>query len=168
MASNPPILTNQPEEPKQPSPPAATSVARLALVAGLFVVALGWVDILVGWFPTNFGSPEWEFGAVSATVDGLPLSTIGMIVTLLGAAALRSQVGLWAVALWGAWVLVVLIVAAVLYWFTVPMALESLGPAGLQASLGRAVIKTSTSMAIYFCLYGWMEVEAIRALKRRA
>ena len=138
----------------------------MALVAGIFIIIVGWVDILVGWFPLGFGSPEWEFGAVSATVDGLPLSTLGVVMTLLGASASRSRWGLWTASVWAAWVLVVLVVAAVLYALTVPVALGQLGPAGLQAPLGRAVVKTSTLLAVYLCFYGWMEFQAIRGLRR--
>ncbi len=140
-------------------------VGRMALVAGIFIIIVGWVDILVGWFPLGFGSPEWEFGAVSATVDGLPLSTLGLVAALLGASASGSRWGLLTVSVWAAWVLVVLMVAAVFYALTVPVALGALGPAGLQAPLGRAVIKTSTLLAVYVCFYGWMELQAIRGLK---
>ena len=141
-------------------------VGRLALVAGVFVIILGWVDILVGWFPLGFGSPEWEFGAVSATVDGLPLSTLGLVATLLGASASGVRWGLWTAAVWAAWVLAVLIWAAVLYALTVPVALGALGPGGLQGPLGRAVIKTSTLIAVYMCFYGWIEMQAISGLRR--
>ena len=137
----------------------------MALVAGIFIIIAGWVDILVGWFPLGFGSPEWEFGAVSATVDGLPFSTLGMVATLLGASASGSRAGLWVAFVWAAWVLVVLVAAAVLYALTVPVALGALGPAGLQAPLGRAVIKTSTLLAVYMCFYGWMELQAFRELR---
>ena len=140
-------------------------MGRLALVAGIFVIIVGWVDILVGWFPLGFGSPEWEFGVVSATVDGLPLSTLGVVMTLLGASAFGSRWGLWTASVWAAWVLVVLMVAGVLYALTVPVALGQLGPAGLQDPLGRAVIKTSTLLAVYTCFYGWMEWQAIRGLR---
>ena len=164
MGNSQPILITQPRKPKheaKPGPP----VGRLGLIAGIFIIIVGWVDILVGWFPLGFGSPEWEFGVVSATVDGLPLSTLGVVMTLLGASALGSRWGLWTASVWVAWVLVVLMVAVVLYGLTVPVALGQLGPAGLQAPLGRAVIKTSTLLAVYLCFYGWMEWQAIRGLR---
>ncbi len=164
MGNSQPILITQPGKPKheaKPGPP----VGRLALVAGIFIIIVGWVDILVGWFPLGFGSPEWEFGTVSATVDGLPLSTLGLVATLLGASASGSRWGLWTASVWAAWVLVVLMVAAVFYALTVPVALGALGPAGLQATLGRAVVKTSTLLAVYMCFYGWMELHAIRGLR---
>ena len=167
MGNSQPILITQPGKPKRKAKPVP-SVGRLALVAGIFIIIVGWVDILVGWFPLGFGSPEWEFGAVSATVDGLPLSTLGVVMTLLGASATGSRWGLWTASIWVAWVLVVLVVAAVLYALTVPVALGQLGPEGLQGPLGRAVIKTSTLLAVYMCFYGWMELQAIRGLKGRA
>ncbi len=164
MGNSQPILITRPGKPKQKAKPGPP-VGRLALVAGVFVIIVGWVDILVGWFPLGFGSPEWEFGAVSATVDGLPLSTLGLVMTLLGASASGSRWGLWSASVWAAWVLVVLVVAGVLYALTVPIALGELGPAGLQDPLGRAVVKTSTLLAVYVCFYGWMELQAIRGLK---
>jgi len=164
LGNSQPILLTQPEKPKRKAKNVAP-VGRLALIAGIFIIVVGWVDILVGWFPLGFGSPEWEFGAVSATVDGLPLSTLGVVMTLLGASATGSRWGLWTASIWVAWVLVVLVVAAVLYALTVPVALGQLGPAGLQAPLGRAVVKTSTLMAVYMCFYGWMEIQAVRGLR---
>ena len=167
MANSQPILVTQPGKPEREAKPGP-AVGRLALVAGIFIIIVGWVDILVGWFPLGFGSPEWEFGTVSATVDGLPLSTLGVVLTLLGASASGSRWGLWTASIWAAWVLVVLMVAAVLYALTVPVALGVLGPVDLQGPLGRAVIKTSTLLVVYMCFYGWMELQAIRGLKGKS
>ena len=164
MEESQPILVTQPGKPKREAKPGP-AVARLALVAGIFIIIVGWVDILVGWFPLGLGSPEWEFGAVSATVDGLPLSTLGLVATLLGASASRSRWGLWTALVWATWVLVVLMVGAVLYALAVPVALGALGPASLQVTLGGAVLKTSTLLAVYMCFYGWMELQAIRGLR---
>ena len=99
-------------------------------------------------------------------VDGLPLSTIGLVAVLLGASASGSRWGLWVASVWTVWVLVVLAVAAVLYALTVPVALGALGPGGLQGPLGRAVIKTSTLIAVYMCFYGWIEMQAISGLRK--
>lgn len=164
MGKSQQILVTAPKKPKHEAK-SGPVVGRMALVSGIFIIIVGWVDILVGWFPLGFGSPEWEFGAVSATVDGLPLSTLGLVVTLLGASASGSRWGLWTAAVWAAWVLVVLMVAAVFYALTVPVALGVLGPAGLQGTLGRAVIKTSTLLVVYMCFYGWMELQALRGLR---
>ena len=164
MGNSQPTLLTQPGKPKREAKPGP-AVGRLALVAGIFIIIVGWVDILVGWFPLGFGSPEWEFGVVSATVDGLLLSTLGLVMTLLGASASGSRWGLRVASVWAAWVLVVLLVAGVFYALTVPVALGELGPAGLRAPLGRAVIKTSTLLAVYMCFYGWMELQAFRGLR---
>ena len=106
MGNSQPILITQPGKPKREAKPGPP-VGRLALVAGIFIIIVGWVDIFVGWFPLGFGSPEWEFGAVSATVDGLPLSTLGLVATLLGTSAPGSRWGLRVASVWAAWVLVV-------------------------------------------------------------
>lgn len=140
-------------------------VARLALVAGAFIIALGWVDILVGWFPLGFGSPEWEFGFVSATVDGLPFSTVGVVTALLGAMASGSRLGLRIVTLWSGWVVLVLLACGGLYTLTVPVALGALGPEGLELPLTRAVVKTSTLMVLYLAFYGWMGLLAFGQLR---
>ena len=157
MDESPSVLISQPLRP----------VDGLALTAGIFIILIGWVDILIGWFPLGFGSPEWEFGTVSATVDGLPLSTLGLVVMLMGASESGSRWGLWVSAVWAGWVLAVLVACGVLYALTVPVALGALGPQGLEVPLARAVLKTSTLMVIYFCFYGWMEVQAILRLKGR-
>lgn len=153
---------------KKRKPWRGRQIGRLALVAGLFIIALGWVDILVGWFPLGFGTPEWEFGAVSATVDGLPFSTLGLLAALLGATAAKSRWGLWVVAVWAGWVLVLLLVSAGLYGLTVPVALGALGGGGMQVPLGRAIVKTTMLMVLYMSFYGWMEFQAIRQLRTGA
>ena len=69
MGNSQPILVTHPGKPKREAKPGP-NVGRLALVAGIFIIITGWVDILVGWFPLGFGSPEWEFGAVSVPHKG--------------------------------------------------------------------------------------------------
>jgi hypothetical protein len=167
LSIDPPILKSEPEKKTRDFKPGL-SVDRLVLFAGIFIILLGWVDILVSWFPLGFGSPEWEFGVVSATVDGLPLSTLGLVMTLLGAAASESRRGLQLALVWATWVFVVLVVCGVLYALTVPVALGVLGPEGLQAPLGRAVVKTSTLLLAYLGFYGWMGLQAIRHLWGRS
>ena len=85
--------------------------------------------------------------------------------TLVGATASESRWGLRFVGVWAAWVLLVLVLGGILYGLTVPVALGVLGPGGLQAPLGRAVVKTSTLLLAYLFFYGWMELQAIRHLK---
>ena len=162
-----PLLFKDRDE-SEPASEAGTplDVGGMALVAGAFVIVAGWVDILVGWYPLGFGRPEWEFGAVSATVDGLPLSTLGVVVALLGASASGKRWGLWLVTGWTAWVLFVLMICAVLYGLTVPVALGALGPAGVESQLARAVVKTSSLLVIYVSFYGWMGYKAIQGLGR--
>ena len=76
--------------------------------------------------------------------------------------------GLWVVAVWAAWVLVLLLVCGGLYALTVPVALGALGAEGMQVPLGRAIVKTTMLMVLYMSFYGWMEFQAIRQLRTGA
>jgi hypothetical protein len=45
---------------------------------GLAFALVGGFDLALIWIPLGFGNPEWEFGTVSATLDGLPVTTLGL------------------------------------------------------------------------------------------
>src|SRR5512135_2434530 len=68
----------------QPSPDQGW---RLLVLVGLIVGAAGWLDVLMLWYPPQFGKPEWEFGTVSAMFSGLPLATIGLALVMAGGLA---------------------------------------------------------------------------------
>ena len=55
---------------------------RLLYWIGFAFVVMGGTDITLAWYPAPFGNPEWEFGAISATLNGLALPTLGFYLLL--------------------------------------------------------------------------------------
>src|SRR5262245_56246877 len=55
--------------------------------SGLVYILVGGIDILLAWYPIEFGNAEWEFGTISATLDRLPLATVGAMFILAAGVA---------------------------------------------------------------------------------
>jgi hypothetical protein len=56
---------------------------------GLAFLVVGGSDFALVWFPLNFGNPEWEFGTVTQSFNGLPILLLGLGLLVAGA----DQVG---------------------------------------------------------------------------
>jgi hypothetical protein len=127
---------------------------------GLVFAIIGGFDLLLTWYPPNLASPEWEFGTVSAMLDGLPVPTLGFVL-LLGAGVARGQ--RWLVRTMATVLLVsaVLIVAAAfLYATTVPMALQSVPDPMILTGLKKAIAKTSVQAVVYPFAFIFIAVKA--------
>lgn len=126
-------------------------------VIGAALAVVGLADVALVWYPLSLGNPEWEFGVLSRTFNGLALATIGlaMLMVLALYARRRTLVGIGSFAFTVATVLVVL--AAGLYLLVLPVAWGG-APAQLKESLGFAIGKTLLYMGVYLCVYGFMAV----------
>ena len=137
------------------------------LLGGLglvFALASG-MDILLAWYPTNFGLAEWKFGTVAATLNGFPLFALGIIL-LTASAMARGRVRLTRVM---AVILVVIIVwliaCAALYLPEVGTALASVTEPTVKGGLKRAITKTIAQLILYPLVLGWIAVLALRRLR---
>lgn len=129
---------------------------------GLVFAAVGGVDLLLTWYPMNFGNPEWEFGTVSAALDGLPVLTMGLAL-LLGSGATRGE--RWLVrtmALVFAVLAVVILMAAVLYVTNVPIALKAVTQPVIRTGLKKAIAKAAGQSVLYPLAYLWIARKAWR------
>jgi hypothetical protein len=144
--SEPRILARV-DESKNPVPGAAWQVAQLA---GWLFVLVGGIDTALVWYPTAFGRPEWEFGSITAALNGLPLPVLGL--TLVLGAALRFDQRMLSRSLAGLCLLLALVImtAGVLYATNVPLALRAVGTAG-EAHLGlmKSITKTAVQLICY-------------------
>jgi hypothetical protein len=136
---------------------------RLLFVPGWLFVVVGGIDSLLTWFPANFGQAEWEFGTVTASLNGLPLPLLGLVLVLTAAIAL-GRLALARV------VLVLLLLAALavlgmlgLYLLTLPQALRATAEASDIARVGlkKSIIKSAVQLICYpfalgtTALIGW-------------
>jgi hypothetical protein len=137
------------------------------LLGGLglvFVLAAG-TDILLTWYPTNFGMAEWKFGTVMATLNGFPLFALGMI--LLTASGL-ARGRIW-VARVTAVMLILTVVAlvgcAILYLPEVSTALASVTEPTIKMGLKRGITKTVAQLILYPIVLSWIALLTLRRLR---
>lgn len=127
---------------------------------GLVFAVVGGLDILLAWFPTNFGNSEWKFGTVTTTLGSFPLFSMGLIfLTVSGVGrGRRWLIGTMA----GVLALVVLLIVwwAVLYLPEVSSGLASVTDPTIKMGLRRAVMKTRTQLVMYPVILGWIAVIA--------
>lgn len=122
---------------------------------GVVLALVGWIDLgLVVW-PPQFGNSRWEFGIITAIVDGLPVATTGTTLAALGALG-RSWRGVsTALAVGAALVALTLVVLALLYLLDVPVALGATPP-NMKSVLYRTLLKTCAFFATYILFYVWL------------
>lgn len=133
---------------------ASRTGSGLLLWIGLAFVVMGGTDILLAWYPAGFGKPEWEFGAISATLNGLALPTLGLYFVLGACIAreYRTPVRVVAVAMF--LLAAALIVLALLYATVVPLALGAVAEnAEISRGMQKAVIKASVLFVTYIALF---------------
>ena len=133
---------------------------------GLALLIMGSVDILLAWIPLRIGDPEWEFGTISATLNNMPVPSMGLALILSHAAAQGNKTELAAVALWCVIVVLVLVGAAVLYALDVPMALRAVQGDVPRRALRAAMIKAGAAFVVYLAFHLWSIFYSVRTFRR--
>ena len=128
-----------------------------SLVAGLGITLalVGWIDLGLLWYPLNLGSPEWEFGTISAHFDSMPLGTIGLTFVAVGAIGRGWRRVAQTVAILSGLVAAFLVGAYVIYLLDVPLALKGVAPE-LGPTVKKAIVKASIYAVTYVAFYGWL------------
>jgi hypothetical protein len=133
---------------------------------GLAFFIMSLIDLALGWYPMQFGSPEWEFGTISGSISGLAIPTLALYL-FFGSAIAREQA---AVIRGVAIVMVVfaLILGAlgIIYLTSVPLALRSVSNNPIiHLGMKKAVAKSAMLFAGYEVLY---IAGAFKGLRRRS
>jgi hypothetical protein len=135
---------------------------------GLVFALVGGLDILLAWYPPDFGSSEWKFGTVTATLNSFPLLSLGLILMTVGGLA-RGRVGLVrAMLVVLALMVVVVIGCAALYLPQVGTALASVTDPTVKMGLKRAITKTSVQLVVYAGVLGWIALMALKRIRSTA
>lgn len=122
--------------------PTAHSGWKAAGWFGLLLAVIGLTDVSLHWFPSAFGTPEWEFGTVAAAFNALPLPTIGLAAVVGALLVNRARTAMMVTA--GVLLALALLTAAAfaMFWMNVPMALEAAdGPQG--AAIYKGIVRTT-------------------------
>ena len=163
MAAPKIIITSVPDRPARPRRITSPDLGweLLAWIGTAFVI-IGGVDLILAWYPPGFGSPEWEFGTVASTLNGLPLPSLGLMLIM---AAGVSQGRVWMARASAVAMLVlvaVLLAVGVLFITVVPLALEAVTNPLARTGLLKVVAKSSVLLVIYPALFTWVAVLGFR------
>lgn len=123
------------------------------------------IDLALGWIPLKFGTPEWEFGTLSATFAGLAIPTLALYL-MLGSAIARERLGMIKTLAWVmAALALVLAVLCLVYLTSVPLALRAVANNDMvSGGLKKSVVKSLMLFTGYEVLY---VLGAIQGLRRR-
>ena len=130
-------------------PGAPAGLPLIAGALGLAFAVIGLGDLALAWFPAAFGSPEWEFGTATTTLNGMPVPAMGLVL-LLGAALAAGRPRLTR----GVSVLLLVLAVAILVvgflWATtLPMAFRPVTNEVVRLGLQKAVAKTALQLLVY-------------------
>jgi hypothetical protein len=139
---------------------------RLLGWLGLAFFVMSGIDILLGWYPLRFGSPEWEFGTISATMSALSIPTLGLYLMLCSAISrerprVAKVVGIGMIIMG-----VFLLGLAVLYLTTVPLALKAVATEYMASlNMKKAILRWLILFVGYEIIY---VMGALKGIRRRS
>ncbi len=125
---------------------------------GLVFAVVALADLILVWYPARFGDQEWEFGTITTVLDGLPLFSMGLMLSF-GAAVAKGNLRLlriWSVVL--GLVGVVLLAILLLYLRSIPLALATVTEPVLKVGLQKAILKTVLQGVLYPTAFFWVAI----------
>jgi hypothetical protein len=132
---------------------------------GLAYLIMSLIDLALGWYPVRFGTPEWEFGTVSATINGLAIPTLALYLMLGSAVARENAKIVKAISIVMVVLAIFLAILFVLYLTSVPLALRAVASNAIIAQgMKKAIAKAVTLFLGYEILY---VLAASKGLRRR-
>ena len=109
---------------------------------GISFTILGLLDIGLGWYPTAFGNPEWEFGTISGSLNALAIPMLGLYLALASAIARADRRSARIVAVFMGVLLLVILALGVLYVTVLPLAIKAVaGNALVALGIKKAIVK---------------------------
>lgn len=123
---------------------------------GLVFAVVGGMDLLLTWYPLNLGNTEWEFGTVTAALDGLPAFTLGIALLMGSGAARGDRLLMRVMAIVFALLALLILAAAVLYVTDLPIALKAVTQPVIRTGLKKAITKTVGQAVVYPLAYLWI------------
>ncbi len=145
--------------------PAVEQAWDLLAWLGLAFASIGMMDILLTWVPTGFGNPEWEFGTVSSSMNGLPLPAMGLSFILASGISRGRSWQIRGAAIAFAFVALALLAVGVLYLTVVPMAFQNVNNDLVRTGLLKAVAKAAVLLVLYPVLFASLAVVGWRRLR---
>ncbi|MBK6420778.1 MAG: hypothetical protein IPI38_14825 [Gemmatimonadetes bacterium] len=124
---------------------------------GLVFSVVALADLVLAWYPLQFGDAEWEFGTATTVLGGMPLLAMGLGLSF-GSAVARGKLGAVRLFAVGFGLLALLLIGVLaLYAGTITTALATIQPA-LKAGLQKAIIKTVAQGVLYPAAFLWIAI----------
>ncbi len=130
---------------------------------GIAFILIGALDVGLAWFPFVLGSAEWEFGTIGATLNGLPLPGLGLMLVLASGVALGLPMRIRVVAAICAVLVVALLGLGFLYVTVIPVALSEVTNPVVRAGLMKSIVKALALLVIYPALFGWVGFRGLKS-----
>lgn len=145
---------------------------RVITVLGLLLVIVGGFDLTLLWYPSQFGSPEFEFATASRFLSSLPVLTMGLGL-LIAVGVMRGQRGaLFAAGTVCVLIAVVAALALILFALNIPLALRAApGESLLRIGVKKAIAKGLFEGVMYTIGYlamAWVAIRHFRGLHQKA
>ena len=159
----PKVLVRQREgSPSVALAPAPDVAWQMLGWTGLAFCFVGGLDVALTWLPLSLGNPEWEFGTITASLNGLPLAVMGLALVMVSAVSRGRRWLVRTTAMVFLALGVMILAAGVLYATDVPIALQAITTPVARVGLGKAMIKTASQVIGYPALFVWIAVKGLR------
>ena len=142
------LINDPPAGPRRPIADITTGWSLLLVMGWLFVI-VGLLNIALLWWPLQMGNPEYEFASVAATLDSLPLPTMGLGFALAASRASGRGTSAKLAILVAVVVAVLVVLAAVLYALAVPLALRAVKEGPVRLGIMKSILKVSAQAVLY-------------------
>jgi hypothetical protein len=149
----PSALTRERERPTAPMSIRTDAAWTVLGITGVAFAFLGAVDQSLVWYPPAFGSPEWEFGSVTAAFNALPVPVLGVMMAMVAGLGRRQRWLVRTASIILVCVAVAVLVAGLLYALTVPVALSRINNDVVRTGLLKAIAKTVLQTGVYPLLF---------------
>jgi len=142
------LISDPPAGPKRPADNPTLGWSLLLVMGWLFVI-VGLLNIVLLWWPLQMGNPEYEFASVAASLDSLPLPTMGLAFALAASRAQGHLTGAKVAMVTAVALAVLVVLAAVLYGLDVPLALKAVKEGPVRMGIMKSILKVSAQAVLY-------------------
>lgn len=140
---------------------------RSVMAIGIALLVMGVTDLALLLVQSRFGDLEWEFGSVSAMLNGLPVPAMGGALILASGLARDEPVPVLISLTWSVTLTLVLLASTILYVLNAPIALRSVADPAGQSALKAALLKGSVALVTYSVLHVTLVLQAARFLRKK-
>ena len=140
---------------RQPSATSNGAHASWTLLglAGIAFFAVGVLDLMLAWIPAAFDSAAWEFATITASMNGLPLPAMGLILFLCSAIARESRWQARATSILLVLLSILVLAGGLLFATVAPAAFAEVEHDLLRTGLVKAVTKTGLLTILFPVLF---------------